>query len=318
MKRAAAIDLCLLFVAFRNTHPNSNPNPSREAGLSDWDIMMQRRKEAMARKRRRRKGADVTLYDDSIMAMIRQMKHAAEEDHQLNLARKTATKKLQMLSTVVSHLKKSDLQTAMIECGILSALAEWLSPLPDHSLPHLKIRESILDILKTYPVPDSNLLKSSKIGKAVMLLYRHPKETKKNREKAGKLINDWARPIFGLASDFKSLSRDEREERDYANISKAAKRRLSSGGESKKASLEGEEYGPQKPGDKGWVGRARVPMPSTRDYVVRPKWNVEQDFKKGGSKKVYNRYEKHLQKQKKTGGKSHAVSISIEGRQMPL
>lgn len=78
MKRAAAIDLCLLFVAFRNTHPNSNPNPSREAGLSDWDIMMQRRKEAMARKRRRRKGADVTLYDDSIMAMIRQMKHAAE------------------------------------------------------------------------------------------------------------------------------------------------------------------------------------------------------------------------------------------------
>ena len=44
--------------------------------------------------------------------------------------------------------------------------------------------------LTQYPTPDSNLLKSSKIGKAVMLLYRHPKETKKNREKAGKLISE--------------------------------------------------------------------------------------------------------------------------------
>ena len=162
---------------------------------------------------------------------------------------------------------------------------EWLTPLPDHSLPHLKIRETILDTLKTvnlfssgpplhqhthslsvfsrhisntyvfsssctghfyqlhyiqssfndetnfflffyflplfltlflpfsssplpsplplslppsfllssvcqFPNPDSSILKSSKIGKAVMLLYQHPKESRKNREKAGKLISE--------------------------------------------------------------------------------------------------------------------------------
>ena len=38
------------------------------------------------------------------------------------------------------------------------------------------------------------------------------------------ILGDWARPIFGLASDFKILSRDEREERDFAHL-QAAKRR---------------------------------------------------------------------------------------------
>ncbi len=91
----------------------------------------------------------MTLHDDEIMAMIRHMKQSAQEDRKLNLERKPATKKLQMLPTVVAHLKKSDLQTSFIECGILTALADWLQPLPDHSLPHLKIRDGILDILRS-------------------------------------------------------------------------------------------------------------------------------------------------------------------------
>ena len=58
---------------------------------------------------------------------------------------------------------------ALIECGICSALADWLKPLPDHSLPHQKIRENILDALKmvmhcvsvsvsVYSLPSSHFL----------------------------------------------------------------------------------------------------------------------------------------------------------------
>lgn len=39
-------------------------------------------------------------------------------------------------------------------------------------------------------------------------------------------IDKWARPVFGLTDDFKGLSRDEREERDWAHLSQAARRRL--------------------------------------------------------------------------------------------
>ena len=75
--------------------------------MSDWDVMMDRRKEAMARaRRRRRKDFDIHASNEYCIDLIGGMEMAAQEDKQLNLAGKAATKKLQMLQSVITNLKK--------------------------------------------------------------------------------------------------------------------------------------------------------------------------------------------------------------------
>lgn len=292
--------------------------------MSDFDIMMAKKKEENS-KRRKRKDVDIISdTDDIIVEIIKEMKTAAEEDKELNQTRRAATKKLKLLPTVVSQLKKLDLKGAFLDQGVLHAMAEWLAPLPDKSLPHLQIREHMLRLLAEFPPLDQGFLKSSGIGRAVMYLYKHPKETKENRERAGKLINEWARPIFNLNTNYSSISKEEREQKDFERMPHKRKIRMETSDEppTKKdidKALTGEDKS-LRPGEKGWVARARVPMPSTKDYVVRPKWNCDTEFVKN-TKKTVTRLDKHmrqLQEKKKKAKLQRAVTISIEGRHMSL
>ncbi|NWU66133.1 IWS1 protein, partial [Pterocles burchelli] len=294
--------------------------------MSDFDMMLQRKKSMSGKRRRNRDGGTfISDADDVVSAMIVKMNEAAEEDRQLNTQKKPALKKLTLLPTVVMHLKKQDLKETFIDSGVMSAIKEWLSPLPDRSLPALKIREELLKILQELPSVSQETLKHSGIGRAVMYLYKHPKESRPNKDMAGKLINEWSRPIFGLTSNYKGMTREEREQRDLEQMPQ--RRRLSScGGQTPRRDLEKVLTGEEKalrPGDPGFCARARVPMPSNKDYVVRPKWNVEMESSRfqGTTKKGVSRLDKQMRKFtdiRKKSRSAHAVKISIEGNKMPL
>ncbi|XP_051535250.1 protein IWS1 homolog [Myxocyprinus asiaticus] len=295
--------------------------------MSDFDIMLARKKAQSGKRRRNRDGGTfISDADDVVSAMITKMTEAAEEDRTLNSQKKPALKKLMLLPTVVMHLKKQDLKDTFIDSGVMMAIKEWISPLPDKSLPALKIREELLKILQELPSVSQETLKLSGIGRAVMYLYKHPKESRPNKDVALKLINEWSRPIFGLTSNYKGMTREERQQRDL-DQQISPRRRLSSGGQTPRRDLEKVLTGEEKalrPGDPGFCARARVPMPSNKDYVVRPKWNVDMDSSRmsgGPMKKGLSRVDKQMRRFadiKRLTKTGHAVKISVEGNRMPL
>jgi len=290
-----------------------DPN-AKEEPMNDFEAMMAKKKELRGNRRKKNSSVDIINNNEELMsAIVNKMRRAAEEDRQLNKAGKPATNKLSLLSMAMSQIVKTDLLEGFLDANILSALTDWLAPMPDKSLPSAAIREDIIKWLTNLPALSQEMLKTSGIGKAVMYLYRHPRESRANKDKCGRLIAKWSRPIFNNSDDFKSLTKQERVERDYDMKRRGALIIR----EQEKAEV-GDKNA--RPGERGFVWRARVPMHAKKDYVVRPSSTAEGEVRKKVKHKK-NRLEKQMmrfERMKALSKTRRAVNMSIQGNNMPL
>lgn len=109
--------------------------------------MMQKKRDENYRRRKRKNTDIINDSDDLIADMITQMKQAADDDFEYNKVRRPATCKLKLLPRIEDPLRKIDLREALLDSGILSVITDWLTPLPDRSLPNIRVREVMLQVL---------------------------------------------------------------------------------------------------------------------------------------------------------------------------
>jgi hypothetical protein len=137
--------------------------------------------------------------------LLDDMNAYADSDAEAVKQKAPAVNKLMHIDEFVEALSKADLQTLFVGNGALAAIKSWLSPLPDGSLPSLKVREQLLRMLLILPVEREDLT-DSKIGHIVMFLLKHPEETRANRDLCEAIVERWSRPIFKRASDYTQVA----------------------------------------------------------------------------------------------------------------
>jgi len=101
-------------------------------------------------------------------------------------------------------------------------IRNWLQPWPavDHlgretpshkrNLPNLSLRTTLYELLAIMPIRPEHLKNSERdgpgLGKIILMLFKHPKETVANKRFLQGLLEEWSRYIFKKTKDYKQLS----------------------------------------------------------------------------------------------------------------
>ena len=156
--------------------------------------------------------------------LLGQMDIAAGRDIALYKNGEPPIHKLALCSAVVSACGNKRMHSTLMNGMILDRLKEWLEPMPAMS-GHTKgaqvnsdVKKCVLESCLKLPIDTGDattkqMMKSSKIGHAIMSILKGKKENKENRRLAHRAIDKWSRPIFRLEvpSRRMTMNTEERE-----------------------------------------------------------------------------------------------------------
>jgi len=190
----------------------------------EWKEELERVKAQTKKPRNRSKQGEtdaISIYNGEIETLSERMTDAWIDDKKANQAGKLAVSKLKLLPEVIAmlhrrnpansvenQLDKDDPDRPIVNKNFLKACQYWLQPLPDGTLPSLKIREGILKNLHKLEV-DSQVLIESQIGAAVLNLLKNKTETPANKKICKALVSKWSRPVFNVPTNYSALKRIE-------------------------------------------------------------------------------------------------------------
>lgn len=119
-----------------------------------------------------------------------EMLAAVLQDNINNKNNQPAMNKLENLDLFVNSLLNKDLQENLLHENILEVVRKWLEPLPDKSLPNIKIKKGLLEVLKNISI-NKSLLLESKVGVIVHFYMINPEESKEIRNMDKEVIYNW-------------------------------------------------------------------------------------------------------------------------------
>lgn len=264
------------------------------------------------RKPKKDVGSDDRRLNEYIADFLQKMDDQAKSDRQTHRMKQPAVGKLNMLPQVLKMIKNKGYQRNLLEMNLLEAVHEWLTPLDDGALASHTVRVAIYEVLMELPV-EVDHLKRSGLGKLIMGLWHHPKETKENKAKLKALIERWARPVFNKFTDH----RGDEEVTRVAAVPKSKKKLSRDNGD---VSLKLQSVGNEAV-DTQWgmvkSDRVQIPRPLNFNFKKRVQHAaVVASDKKLDPETRRGRLDKKsiLAKRMKKKNDQRAVSCSIEGR----
>ncbi|TDH69293.1 hypothetical protein CCR75_005017 [Bremia lactucae] len=142
--------------------------------------------------------------------------------------RRPALEKIKFVDNALHILRKLQFQPMLLDFDLLTEwidwmenktsireqiVKKWIQPLENGALPNVGLRTKMLEMVSKMPVFKEHL-KRSGLGKVVMLLMKHPQETRENKELCRSLVERWSRAVFNKTLDFSKLAELEAEKAD--------------------------------------------------------------------------------------------------------